>query len=231
MVKRVGEVGFVVVILLALVGIASVLGRLVLTVQFLSDGSVVNSEGTGIGPEFNERYYAHPYLTLVHIGAGLVSMTLGPLQFVAAIRKRWLRVHRWCGRVYLVASLVGVVSALAFVPMLPVFGTFTAKVAVVFVGGLFLVSIVKAYRHIRRFEIAQHREWMIRAFAIGLGISTFRVLLPILMGPVFGASFPEAWDTVVWLGFAINLVVAEVWINVTRGASVVPGRVGVAEGT
>ncbi|HEV3025247.1 MAG TPA: hypothetical protein VGX76_22405 [Pirellulales bacterium] len=25
-----------------------------------------------------------------------------------------------------------------------------------------------------------------------------------------------AWDTVVWLGFAINAVVAEVWINVTR---------------
>jgi hypothetical protein len=55
---------------------------------------------------------------------------------------------------------------------------------------------------------------MIRTFAIGLGISTFRVLLPVLMA--FGATFPEAWETVVWLGFLTNAVVAEVWINVTR---------------
>jgi hypothetical protein len=100
--------------------------------------------------------------------------------------------------------------------MLPIFGTFTARVAVIFVALLFLVSIVKRYLHIRRFEIAQHREGMIRAFAIGLGISTFRILLPILMSPLFGASFPEAWDTAVWLGFMVNIIIAEVWINVTR---------------
>jgi len=219
------KVGFVIVVLLALVGLNSVLRRFLLTVQFLQDPAVA-AQPDGIGMGFNDRYYAHPYLTFLHIIPGFLFMTIGPLQFVAAVRNRWLRFHRWCGRVFLVASLIGVLSAFAFVPMLPIFGTFTAKVAAVFAGTVFLIAIVKGYLHIRRFEIAQHREWMIRAFAIGLGISTFRVLIPLLMIPPLRATFPEAWDTVVWLGFVINATVAEVWIKVTRPyASTFRGRI------
>jgi uncharacterized membrane protein len=227
MVKVAGKIGFGLVILLALVGIGSVVGRFVLIVRFLNDPATVDVHAGDPGVPFNERYYTHPYLTLLHIVPGFLFMTLGPLQFMPAIRNRWLRFHRWCGRIFLVASLVGVLSALAFVPMLPVFGNFSARVAVVFGATLFLISIVKGYLHIRRFEIAQHREWMIRTFAIGLGIATFRVLLPVLM--LFGASFTEAWDTVVWLGFAVNLVVAEVWINVRRPQAARLSRVSVPE--
>jgi hypothetical protein len=221
--KTIGKIGFALVILLALVGITSVVARFVLTVRFLIDPSVVDTQAGDPGAGFNERYYAHPYLTLLHIVPGFLFMTLGPMQFIAAIRNRWLNFHRWCGRIYLVASLVGVLSALVIVPVMPVFGSFTARVAVIFGASLFLVSLVKGYLHIRRFEIAEHREWMIRAFAIGLGISTFRVALPVLM--LLGASFTEAWDTVTWLGFAINLVIAEVWINLTRREAARPARV------
>ena len=95
------------------------------------------------------------------------------------------------------------------------FGSFTATVAIVFFGSLFLFSILRAYVLIRRRQVALHREWMIRGFALGPGISTFRVFQGIFMG-LAGASFLEAWDTVVWFGFALNLVVAETWINRTR---------------
>ncbi len=44
-------------------------------------------------------------------------------------------------------------------------------------------------------------------------------------GAPLGATFPEAWDTVVWLGFGINLVVAEIWINVTRPGPIARGHV------
>ena len=78
------------------------------------------------------------------------------------------------------------------------------------------ICLATGYVRIRQGRIAQHREWMIRTFAIGLGISTFRVIIPFLMMPPLGATFPEARNTVVWLGFAVNIVVAEAWINVTR---------------
>lgn len=56
---------------------------------------------------------------------------------------------------------------------------------------------------------------MIRAFAIGLGASSIRIviLLAVVFTPletveVFGIAF--------WLGFGLNAIAAEVWINSTR---------------
>ncbi len=116
----------------------------------------------------------------------------------------------------MLASLVGVVSALLFVGRLPVFGSLSTSVGVVFAGTLFLVCLVQGYRTVRRRQFLVHREWMIRTFAIGLGISMFRVLVPVLMMPPLEASFPEAWDASVWLAFGLNTLSAEVWINLTR---------------
>src|SRR5262249_43218099 len=112
MVTIVGKIGFVLVILLALVGIISLVGRFVSFVQFLNDPSVANTQPDDPALGFNQRYYDHPYLTLCHIVPGFLFMTLGPLQFMAGIRNRWLDFHRWCGRVFLAASFAGVVSAL-----------------------------------------------------------------------------------------------------------------------
>jgi uncharacterized membrane protein len=218
MVRIVGRIGYVVVVLLALVGILSVVVRFSSTVQYLSDPSAVDvTANAPPGAEgFEERYYAHPYLTLVHIFVGSLFMVLGPVQFWPAVRNRWIRYHRWAGRVWMIAALVGAISAMLFVPMLPVFGNFSARVAVSFASLLFLICLATGYVRIRQRRIAQHREWMIRTLAIGLGISTFRVILPLLMVPPLGATFPEAWNTVIWLAFAINIITAEVWINVTR---------------
>jgi uncharacterized membrane protein len=221
MITFLSRAGFVAVLFLALVGIASSVNRFVGTVQFLVDPATLATRD--VPPElrdFDARYFASPYATLVHVTVGFLFMVLGPLQFVGAIRNRWLRFHRWCGWVFLTASLVGVVSAVVFLPVLPVFGSFSTKVGVVVAATFFTVALVQGYRAIRRRDIATHREWMIRLFAIGLGISTFRVLLPLLMLPPLNASFPEAWDTVVWLGFVINAAVAEVWINLTRRPAV-----------
>lgn len=216
MIKVLGRVGFGCVIFLAVVGLFSVVRRSVVTVGFLLHPSQTLDLPPIPAAGFEDRYYAHPYMTLVHVSSGFFFMVLGPLQFMPSIRRRWLNFHRWCGRIFLIASLVGVLTALLFVTDLPVFGNFASRVGVVFASGLFLVALVKGYLHVRRREIAQHREWMIRLFAIGLGISTFRVLIPLLMMPPLRATFTEAWDTVVWLGFALNIVVAETWINLTR---------------
>jgi uncharacterized membrane protein len=83
---------------------------------------------------------------------------------------------------------------------------------------IFLFSLGKAFLHIRRRQIVQHREWMLRAFAIGLAIATVRPIVGMFfaltdLGPreFFGIAF--------WLGFTLHLVIAEVWINQTRPTS------------
>lgn len=217
MITLLGRLGFCCVLLLAFVGSASAVTRLMRTTQYLNDpAGYVMPESPPDAQGFEARYFAHPYLSITHSLAGLAFMVLGPIQFLPAVRNRFLRFHRWSGRIWMIAAVVGVVTALIFVARLPVFGDLSTNTAIVFASGLFLVGLVQGYRTIRRREIARHREWMIRCFAIGLGISTFRVLIPFLMMPPIGATFPQAWETVAWLGFVINVVAAEIWINLTR---------------
>jgi uncharacterized membrane protein len=214
------RLGFVVVFLLTALALLSVIMRFIFTWRVLSDGAAA-AVPTNV---FEDRYAAHPWLTMTHVVAGFFFMVTGPWQFMPTIRNRVLRFHRISGRVYIIAGLVAAITALAYVPLLPVFGTFTAKVASTLGATLFLISIFQAYATIRRREIRKHREWMIRSYALGLGIATFRALLPILMSSPLRIPFPEAWDTVVWLGFTINILVAETWINVTRSRGPTPER-------
>jgi uncharacterized membrane protein len=219
------RVGFVVVLLLTALALLSVCLRFAFTWRVLSGDTASLPSNV-----FEDRYAAHPWLTMAHILAGFLFMVTGPWQFVPAIRTRFLRFHRVSGRIYIVASLVAALTALAYVPLLPVFGTFTAKAGTTVGAVLFLISIFQAYATIRRREIRKHREWMIRSYALGLGIATFRLFLPILMSPPLRLPFPEAWDTVVWLGFTINIAVAETWINVTRNSQSTPGTSGAISG-
>jgi len=50
---------------------------------------------------FEGRYVEHPWMTLLHIHSvpGFLFMTLGPLQFMSSIRKRWIHLHRMSGRI------------------------------------------------------------------------------------------------------------------------------------
>ena len=84
-------------------------------------------------------------------------------------------------------------------------------------GIVFLICICKAYLLARRREISRHREWMIRAYAVGLGVATTR--------PIVGAFFAfrkltphEFFGIAFWLGFTSTFMAAEAWIDYTRHA-------------
>ena len=90
--------------------------------------------------------------------------------------------------------------------------------AILFFDALFLVSLVKAYLHARRREIALHREWVIRAMSVAVGVATVR--------PIMGAFFATAGMTgmtpreffgiAFWIGFMLTYVAGELWIRYTR---------------
>jgi uncharacterized membrane protein len=157
--------------------------------------------------------------TLVHIIPGFLFMVLGPLQFVKSIRARHLNFHRWSGRIFVASSLVIGLTALWMSLAVPAIGGLNQAVATLLFAILFLFSLVKAFRHIRRREIPQHREWMLRAYAIGLAVATIR--------PIIGVFFATSrlthltphdfFGTAFWLGFTVQLIAAEFWIHYTRG--------------
>ena len=157
----------------------------------------------------------HKVLTFVHILPGMMFMVLGPLQLSRTIRNKHLKFHRWSGRVFLVCSLIIAVSAFTMSFRMAIGGANETAATVLF-DLLFVFCLTSAFIHIQRKEVALHREWMIRGFAIGLGVATVR--------PIMGAFFAarrlaphEFFGTAFWLGFTINLIAAEAWINYTRG--------------
>jgi uncharacterized membrane protein len=156
----------------------------------------------------------HMPLTLVHIIPGALFLVLALLQFVPSIRARHLEVHRWLGRVLVVTGLVIGFSALVMSFTMNIGGPNETAATTLF-GIVFLFCLIKAYRHIRRKEVAQHREWMIRAFAIGLGVATTRPIVGIFFA--FRKLTPhEFFGIAFWLGFTITFFAAEAWIDYTR---------------
>jgi hypothetical protein len=83
---------------------------------------------------------------------------------------------------------------------------------------LFLFALTRAFVHIRRREVTWHREWMIRAFAIGLAVATVRPIVGMFFA-LSNLSPREFFGIAFWLGFTLHLIAAEVWINYTRRSS------------
>lgn len=116
----------------------------------------------------------------LHALAGASFGILGPLQFGRALAARYGRLHRVLGRVFVIAGVVLGLSGLRLV--LAFHGSSTPLLDIMrAAGGLALLGALwVAIAAVRRRDIARHRRWMIRAYAIGMGQSLIAfVLFPI----------------------------------------------------
>jgi uncharacterized membrane protein len=170
----------------------------------------------------DDLFARHPILTLVHIVPGMLFMILGPLQFSSTIRARHLRWHRWSGRVFVICGLVIGISALVMSFRMPAIGGVNQAAATTLFGSFFLFALCKAFWHIRCREIALHREWMIRAFSIGLAVATIRPIVGVFFAtsPLTDLTPREFFGTAFWIGFVLHLIAAEAWIRTTPAGRV-----------
>jgi uncharacterized membrane protein len=179
--------------------------------------------GTVPDDDFARRYVAHPWLAYLHIAPGVVYLLGAPLQLSRRFRTKHYTVHRRLGRVLLSCALLSGVLALIFGLFYPWGGALEASAALVF-GAWFVACLVLAFRAIRRDNVAQHRRWMIRAFAVGVGIGTIRIWIglftPIVIirnGGPEGLSMPDAatFGLAFWLAFAMHVALGEWWLRRT----------------
>jgi len=166
----------------------------------------------------DDLFAHHPKLTLIHIVPGLLFMLLGPLQFSSSIRARHLRWHRWSGRVFVACGFVIGITALIMSLGMPAIGGVNQAAATTLFGSYFLVALSRAFWLIRRREIAMHREWMIRAFSIGLAVATIRPIMGIFFATsrLSGLTPREFFGIAFWIGFTLHLMAAEAWIRATQ---------------
>jgi len=180
------------------IGCLGIAGYAILTYSLLPLGALT-------GPEIQQNFNAHKVGIYTHVFAASVAILLGPLQFSKAIRRSYVQLHRWVGRIYLgIGVLVGGLSGMYM--SMYAFGGMPAKL------GFFLLSVgwlftgIKGYMAIRQRKIAEHRRWMIFNFSLTLAALMLRIYLPLFS--VLGVRFEIAYPIIAWLAWLPNLIVA-----------------------
>lgn len=159
-------------------------------------------------PEQKLVYIAHTAGIITHIVGAMVATILGPFQFLPQLRTgRYINIHRWTGRLYLLGILTGGLAGLymAFLA----YGGLMAQLGFGTLAVLWLSTSGLAYYYIRQKEVNAHQQWMIRSYALTFAAVTLRLWLMILPG--LGLEFVDAYRTVAWLCWIPNLLVAE-WL-------------------
>ena len=159
-------------------------------------------------PQLTANPMAHPWLWM-HAGLAATALLTGPWQFMPRVRARWPQVHRWLGRVYILACLVG-----GFAGLLLASGSTAGPIARSGFGLLALVWMginAQGLRLALTGRYAEHRQWMIRSFSLTFAAVTLRVMLP--AGQALGLPFLAVYQAAAWLSWLINLAGAELYIR------------------
>ncbi|MGH3964090.1 MAG: DUF2306 domain-containing protein [Pseudonocardiaceae bacterium] len=179
-------------------------------------------------PGLREGFPLYYPLLVTHILFGSVALLAGCMQVWPWFRHRYPVAHRTIGRVYVFGGVLP--AGIAVLGVAPLSSTgFVSQVGNTMLALLWLPITIAGYRMARQRRFAEHREWMIRSFALTTSIVVNRlwlVLLFIVLSPqvdtTFGgdqaAMINAAAGASVWLSWVVNLLVAEWWLQRGRAA-------------
>ena len=165
-----------------------------------------------------------PFL-VVHVPLAATTMILGALQLVPRVRAH-RAVHRRIGRVFLALGTAAFVLTGIPLALTTPSGDLT-RYGVLVPALAWPVLAVVAVRAVRRRDVVRHREWMLRLYALTFFAITARMVTPLLLllqVPVMGRWYDGDVQAAVsasipygqWLGWMVNLLVAEAVIRRTR---------------
>lgn len=169
-------------------------------------------------PNLAASFRARPWGIYPHALFGSIALLLGSVQFWRNLPYTNPALHRTMGKIYVVA-VIGTGLAGLYMSFFSYGGAIThAGFGLLAFSVLTTTSI--AYVQIRRGNVAVHREWMLRSFALIFAAVTLRLELPLLI--IAFHDLAPAYAIVSWLCWVPNLAIAEVYVRRSRLAKAVP---------
>ncbi len=200
-----------ILILLFVISVLATIGHYMPT----PDLEMVIKQSIPPGPEWygaqKDLYNKYSTVTFLHIVPAFALTLLVPILLNDKVRSRFPIVHRWSGRLFLLLSSVIVVTAV-FISFKFPFGRSGEALATLVISGTFTLCLVYAFISIRRRDIKAHQKWMIRALAAGFSPATMRIFFATIQS-TYDISAKEIFTLTMWIGFILNLVIAELWIR------------------
>lgn len=163
----------------------------------------------------------HPGATAsigAHFATGALLLFLGPLQLLRGVRERWAAVHRWLGRLTVVAAALTGVAGCGFIVMQGTIGGAPMNVGFGLYGVLMTVAAVQTARFARARQLERHRAWALRLYALIIGSWLYRMEYGFLFALARGAGHSRNYDAAVDVVMAFffyvpNLALVEAWLR------------------
>jgi uncharacterized membrane protein len=145
-----------------------------------------------------ERAYLStiPWLIVPHVLAGVIALLSGPLQFSSTLRRRNPRLHRILGRVYVCSVLIAAPLAITLSNHRHDPREIHFVISSAVQAGTWIITTVAAFVTAYNGWFQQHREWMVRSYAVTFTFVGTRVLQPIPL-----------WNRHSEAGFAIETII------------------------
>ncbi len=138
-------------------------------------------------------------LLIPHTLCGTFALLAGPLQFSSRFRQRHLKLHRMVGRIYFISVIIGTFTGIALAtgrPGLP--GTAMQ-------GATWIVCTTAAVIAARNRQIAVHRQWMARSYAVTFTFVSSRVLNLV---PAYWSHLGDVLSAVGVIAFTLASILA-----------------------
>ena len=160
---------------------------------------------------------AAPPMFVLHALTGSVALVGAALQLRLASRllSSRPRVHRAIGRTYVLATWITSVGGLITVTLFDV--SWPGKVVFAAWAISWSTATAIALQRVRAGRYGEHREWMLRSFALALVFMTFDLSRSAFTS--LGLPRTAVYPLGLLLSSAISLAVAELWIHRSRGGS------------
>lgn len=147
---------------------------------------------TGAGSVHSDQIipYSKGYsFLLTHTMFGGICLAIGPFQFMGSFRRKYTKLHRNMGKVYLISVMISMVAGIAYLVTTPMGQVFSGKpfsVGLMALDLMVLLTAWLAYSAIRKRRVVQHQAWMAFNFALIFATPTLRIFWI-----VFGWSMPQ----------------------------------------
>lgn len=183
-----------------------------LRIAQLTDGAQITAD--------NARFFADPVPVVVHIIGASTFCVLGAFQFSARLRRKWPRWHRIAGRIVVPCGVAAALSGLWMTVVYPKpsdVGVVLTGFRLVF-GTAMATAIVLGFLAILRRDVAAHRAWLIRGYAIGIGAGT-QAFTELPWALFVGPENKTSNAVLMLAGWLINIAIAEWHIRRIRPRS------------
>jgi len=146
----------------------------------------------------------------VHVYASLWVLFAGFTQFSKTLLKRNRTLHRTMGYIYCTNVLL-ITGPAGLIMGFYANGGLSSRIAFVSLAALWIYFTGMALVKARKRDFTAHRNYMIRSFALTLSAITLRAWK---YGITNSIELPpmDVYRTVAWLGWTLNLAVAEILI-------------------